>query len=154
MCLRDFLATVAIYLRDIREGYRRYSIGCTGMGRISTAAIWIPMIYSDGFNYAGDPSSASTFPIVPLANYLGQYGDNQMPDVCYLHHQLARGGTRSRWSDANIVAWERYDYRDVSGDAFNDPNATEGFFAANNKTPLPGDIRFDDRITRTADRHF
>ncbi len=114
----------------------------------------IPMIYSDGFNFAGSPSSDQTFPIVPLANYLGEYGDNQMPEVAYLHHQLARGGTRSRWSDANIVAWERYDYRDVSGDAFNDPNATVVFFAANNKTDFPGDINFDDGISRTSDGYY
>ena len=114
----------------------------------------IPMIYSDGFNFAGDPNNSGTFPIVPLANYLGEYADNQMPDVCYLHHQLARGGTRSRWSDANIVAWERYDYRDVSGDAFNNPDATVVFFAANNKTSFPGDINFDDGISRTPDGYY
>jgi hypothetical protein len=107
----------------------------------------IPMIYSDGFNFAGSPSDPNTFPIVPLANYLGEYGDNQMPDVCYLHHQLARGGTRSRWSDANIVAWERYDYREISsGDPFTNADATVVFFAANNKTSYPGDIMFDDGI--------
>jgi hypothetical protein len=114
----------------------------------------IPMIYSDNFNYAGDPGSGNTFPIVPQANYLGQYGDNQMPEVCYLHHQLARGGTRSRWSDANIVAWERYDYRDVSGDPFNDPTATVVFFAANNKTSFPGDVSFDDGISRPSDGYY
>jgi hypothetical protein len=114
----------------------------------------IPMIYSDGFNFAGDPSSSGTFPIVPQANYLGQYGDNQMPEICFLHHQLARGGTRSRWSDANIVAWERYDYRDVSGDAFNDSNATVVFFAGNNNTSFSGDINFDDGIGRTPDGYY
>jgi hypothetical protein len=116
----------------------------------------IPMIYSDGFNFAGPPSSDQTFPIVPLANYLGQYGDNQMPEVCFLHHQLARGGTRSRWSDANIVAWERYDYRDItSGDAFTNADATVVFFAANNKTSYPGDIMFDDGIpNRVPDGYY
>ncbi len=115
----------------------------------------IPMIYSDGFNFAGPPSSDQTFPIVPLANYLGEYGDNQMPEVAYLHHQLSRGGTRSRWSDANIVAWERYDYRDVTGgDAFTNADATVMFFAANNKTSFPGDINFDDGITRTSDGYY
>ena len=34
-----------------------------------------------------------------------------MPEIVYLHHQLARGGTRPRWSDQNVVAFERYDYR-------------------------------------------
>ena len=102
----------------------------------------IPMIYSDGFNHSGDPSNSGTFPIVPQANYLGQFGDNQMPEICYLHHQLARGGTRSRWSDSNIVAFERYDYRDVSGDAANDPTRRWCFFAANNKTTFPGGHQF------------
>ena len=112
----------------------------------------IPMIYSDGFNYAGEPFRRRTrSPSFPQANYLGQYRDNQMPEIVYLHHQLARGGTRSRWSDANIVAWERYDYRDVSnGDPFTDSDATVVFFAANNKTSFPGDVSFDDGISRTA----
>jgi hypothetical protein len=114
----------------------------------------LPMIYSDGYNWAGSPSSDQTFPIVPLANYLGEYDDNQMPDICYLHHQLARGGTRSRWSDANIIAWERYDYRDVSSDPYNNPDATVVFFAINNKTSYPGDILFDDGISRTPDGYY
>src|SRR5258705_12496623 len=103
------------------------------------------MIYSDGYNQAGPPSDPNTFPIVPLANYLGQFGDNRMPDICYLHNQLARGGTRSRWSDQNIVAWERYDYRDVAGDASTNPDATVVLFAMNDNFGNPGDVLFDDR---------
>jgi hypothetical protein len=117
----------------------------------------IPMVYSDNFNFAGPPSSSSTFPIVPFANYLGQFGDNQIPEVAYLHHQLSRGGTRSRWSDANIVAWERYDYRDVpnvNGQAYTNADATCVFFAANNDTGYPGDINFDDGISRTTDGYY
>jgi hypothetical protein len=115
----------------------------------------LPMIYSDGFNFAGSPSDPGTFPIVPLANYLGQYGDNQMPDICYVHHQLARGGTRSRWSDQNIVAWERYDFRDVdSATAFTNPDATVVFFAMNNNFGNPGDVLFDDGISRTPDGFY
>lgn len=115
----------------------------------------VPMIYSDNNTYAGSPNDSSTFPIVPLANYLGQYGDNQMPEVAYLHHQLARGGTRSRWSDGNIVAWERYDYRDVSGgDAFTNADATVVFFAGNNKTSFPGDVSFDDGIAQLSDGYY
>src|SRR4029077_14908949 len=112
----------------------------------------IAMIYSDGNNWAGDPSNSGTFPIVPLANYLGQFGDNQMPDIVYLHHQLARGGPRSRWSDQNIVAWERYDYRDVTGgNAFTNADATVVLFAMNNNFGNPGDILFDDGINRSSD---
>jgi len=114
----------------------------------------VPSIYSDGYNEAGSPSDPNTFPIVPLANFLGEFGDSKMPDVCYLHHQLARGGTRSRWSDQNIVAWERYDYRDVGGDAFNNPDATVVFFAMNDNFGNPGDILFDDGISRTSDGYY
>jgi hypothetical protein len=115
----------------------------------------LPMIYSDGYNEAGSPSDPNTFPIVPLANYLGEFADNQMPDICYLHHQLARGGTRSRWSDANIVAWERYDYRDIpAGDPYTNADATVVFFAMNNKFSFPGDIMFDDGIIRTSDGYY
>src|SRR2546428_1885449 len=53
----------------------------------------IPEIYSDNYNLSGPPSY---FPNRPYANYLGQFGDPQMPEVAYLHNQLARGGTRSR----------------------------------------------------------
>ena len=90
----------------------------------------IPEIYSDNFNLSGPPSY---FPNRPYANYLGEFADPQMPEVAYLHNQLARGGTRSRWSDCNIVAFERYDYRDVSGgDAYTNANATVVLFAMNN----------------------
>src|SRR5256885_9605292 len=114
----------------------------------------LPMIYSDGYNEAGPASDPNTFPIVPLANYLGQFGDNRMPEICYLHHQLARGGTRSRWSDKNIVAWERYDYRDVSGNGFTNAAATVVLFAMNNNFGNPGDILFDDGISRTSDGYY
>ena len=115
----------------------------------------LPMIYSDGYNEAGSPSDPNTFPIVPLANYLGQFGDNQMPDICYLHNQLARGGTRSRWSDQNIVAWERYDYRDVSGgDASTNVDATVVLFAMNDNFGNPGDVLFDDGVSRTSDGYY
>lgn len=69
----------------------------------------LPAIYSDGYNQSSGPDF---FPRVANAPYLGEFGDNKMPDIAYLHHQLARGGTRSRWSDADIVAFERYDYRE------------------------------------------
>ena len=47
----------------------------------------LPMVYSDGFNH--NPVANST-PIVSYANYLGEFGDNSMPDVIYLHNQSRR----------------------------------------------------------------
>ena len=78
-----------------------------------------------------------------------------MPEIAWLHHQLARGGTRSRWSDQNIVAFERYDYRDVTGgDAFTNADATVVFFAMNDNFGNPGDVSFDDGVTRLADGFY
>jgi hypothetical protein len=112
----------------------------------------LPMIYSDGYNHSGPPTY---FPILSYANYLGEFGDNRMPELVYLHHQLSRGGTRSRWHDHNIVAWERYDYRDVSGgNAFTNADATVVFFAMNDNFGNPGDILFDDGVSRTGDGYY
>src|SRR5205823_2748498 len=63
--------------------------------------------------------------------------------------------TRPRWSDCNIVAFERYDYRDVSGgNPYTNADATVVFFAMNNNFGNPGDVSFDDGVTRTADGYY
>jgi len=110
----------------------------------------LPMIYSDGYNWAGSPSSDQTFPIVPLANYLGEYGDNQMPDVCYLHISspaaapVRAGAMRISWP--GTLRLSRRHRRCLQR-----PKCTVVFFAINNKVGPPGDILFDDGITRTSD---
>jgi hypothetical protein len=89
---------------------------------------------------------------VSYANFLGEYFDNTIPDICYLHNQVARGGTWSRWSDANIVAFERYDYREGNGAQ---PQTQDvALMAMNTKTSYPGDINFDDGVTRTSDGYY
>ena len=108
----------------------------------------LPMVYSDGFNHNTNGGT----PIVSYANYLGEFGDNSMPDTMYVHHQLARGGTWSRWSDQNIVAFERYDYREGSS---SQPQTQDvALFAMNDKTSYPGDITFDDGISRASDGYY
>jgi len=114
----------------------------------------IPEIYSDNYNQSGPPNY---FPNRPYANYLGEFADPRMPEVAYLHNQLARGGTRPRWSDCNIVAFERYDYRDVSGgDPYTNADATVVLFAMNNNfgNGGPGDVSFDDLVNRTPDGYY
>lgn len=106
----------------------------------------LPMVYSDGFNH--NPSSGT--PVVSYANYLGEFGDNTIPDTMYLHNQLARGGTWSRWSDNNIIAFERYDYREAT----NPPDQDVALFVLNTKTSFPGDITFDDGVSRTSDGYY
>jgi glycosidase len=100
----------------------------------------VPVIYSDGYNQSSGPDF---FPRVANAPYLGQFGDNKMPDLAWLHHQLARGGTRSRWSDADLVAFERFDYRDGGSAA----DQTTVLFIMNDN--YAGDISFDDGVGQT-----
>jgi glycosidase len=106
----------------------------------------LAMVYSDGFNH----NSSGGTPVVSYADYLGEFSDNTIPETMYLHNQLARGGTWSRWSDNNIIAFERYDYREGSGPA----SQNVALFVLNTKTSFPGDIAFDDGVTRTSDGYY
>jgi glycosidase len=106
----------------------------------------LPMVYSDGFNH----NSSSGTPVVSYANYLGEFSDNKIPETMYLHNQLARGGMWPRWSDNNIIAFERYDYREGTAPQ----NQDVALFVLNTKTSFPGDIAFDDGVSRTSDGYY
>jgi glycosidase len=108
----------------------------------------LPMVYSDGFNH----NPASGTPAVSYANYLGEFGDNTIPDTMYVHNQTARGGTWSRWSDQNIIAYERYDYRE--GNSSQPQTQDVALFVMNDLTGFPADIAFDDGVTRTSDGYY
>ena len=108
----------------------------------------LPMVYSDGFNHNTNGGT----PIVSYANYLGEFGDNSMPDVMYVHNQLSRGGTWPRWSDQNLVLFERYDYREGNGSQPQTQDVV--LFGMNDKTGFPGDISFDDGISRPSDGYY
>jgi hypothetical protein len=115
----------------------------------------IANIYSDGYNKSQTcRECGGAFPRHANAPYLGQFGDNKMPDLMYLHHQLARGGTRPRWSDADIVAFERYEYREGLADPFSNPDATVVLFVMNDNYGFPGDISFDDGYAQTTSGTF
>lgn len=104
----------------------------------------LPMVYSDGFNH----NTNGNTPIASYYNYLGEFGDNSGPDLMYLHNQLARGGTWPRWSDQNVVLYERYDYRE----GVNTEPWTQAvlLFGMNDDFGYPGDITFDDGVTNRA----
>ena len=105
------------------------------------------VIYSDGYNWSGAPSY---FPSIAYANYLGEYGDNYMPDICYVHNQLARGYTSSRWGEYNLVAFERWDYRES-----NTPqDAVVSLTVINDKYTYPGDFTFDDGIAQATNGDY
>jgi len=108
----------------------------------------LPMVYSDGFNHNTNGGT----PIESYANYLGEFGDNTMPETMYLHNQLSRGGTSSRWSDQNVVAFERYDYRE--GNSAAPQTQAVSLFAMNDLTGYPADITFDDGVSRTSDGYY
>ncbi|HEY3860312.1 MAG TPA: alpha-amylase family glycosyl hydrolase [Verrucomicrobiae bacterium] len=108
----------------------------------------LPMAYSDGFNH--NPNGGT--PIVSYANFLGEFGDNTMPDTMYLHDQLSRGGTWPRWSDQNTALFERYDYRE--GNGAQPQTQAVALFGMNDKTNFPGDISFDDGVTRASDGYY
>jgi glycosidase len=101
----------------------------------------VPLIYSDGYNES--PSNGGEpFPRHANAPYLGQFGDRTMPDLAWLHHQLARGGTRPRWGDNDVAAFERFDHRQGGSEA----DQTVILFAMNDNYGFPGDISFDDGV--------
>jgi hypothetical protein len=108
----------------------------------------LPMVYSDGFNH----NTSGNTPIASYANYLGEFNDNSMPEMMQLHNQMSRGATWSRWSDQNIVMYERYDNREGT----NTQPSTQAvlLYAMNDKLSYPGDIPFDDGVVRTSDGYY
>lgn len=73
----------------------------------------LPNIYTDG-NYQSETlaQSGGAFPRHANTSFLGQFGDNRIPNLVYIHEQFARGGQRAKWSDGDVVAYERYDDRE------------------------------------------
>lgn len=107
------------------------------------------IIYTDNYNQSGGPSY---FPSIADANAFGEFGDNQMPELAWLHNQMARGLTWPRWSDNDIVLFERYDNREGSSSAPQDQDVV--LFGMNDNYGYPGDISFDDGVSRTSDGYY
>lgn len=101
----------------------------------------IPLIYSDAYH---EESGNPPFPRHANAAYLGQFGDNQMPNLATIHHSLSRGGTRPRWGDSDVCAFERFDAREGGSAA----DQTVVVFAMNDNYGNPGDISFDDGVAQ------
>jgi len=108
----------------------------------------LPMVYSDGYNH----NYSGGTPVASYANYLGEFADNTMPQTMYLHNQLSRGGTWPRWSDQNIIAFERYDYREGNGAQ---PQTQDvALCVINTKTGTSADITFDDGVGQIYDGYY
>ena len=70
------------------------------------------LIYTDG-NYHAETlgESGGAFPRWANTSFLGQWGDNKVPRLLYIHDQFGRGYQRGVWSDSDYVAYERLDWR-------------------------------------------
>ena len=80
------------------------------------------LLYTDG-NYQAETlgESGGAFPRHANTSFLGQWNDAKVPNLLYVHEQFARGYQLGRFSDADVVVWERLDKRENPG--MSDANA-------------------------------
>src|SRR4051812_48801596 len=70
-------------------------------------------VYTDGNHQSQTLSqSGGAFPRHANTNFLGQFNDGLLPNLLYIHNQFARGNQLGRWSDGDLVAYERIDKRE------------------------------------------
>ena len=74
----------------------------------------LPIVYTDGYFKAGTlQDSGGAFPRHANTNFLGQFGDNRLPNLAYIREHFARGGQLPHWADNDVVAYSRIDKRDT-----------------------------------------
>lgn len=72
-----------------------------------------PLVYTDGNYHAGTlEGSGGAFPRHSNTAFLGQFADQRLPNLAYIHQHFARGWQRARWADEDFVAYERIDKRE------------------------------------------
>ena len=71
------------------------------------------LLYTDG-NYQAETlgESGGAFPRHSNTSFLGQWDDNRVPNMLYVHEQFARGYQQGKWSDDDVVIYERVDKRE------------------------------------------
>jgi len=83
----------------------------------------LPNVYTDGNRQAETlGQSGGAFPRHANTAYLGQWGDNRIPNLVYIHNHFARGDQIGKWGDADILVYERRDKRENG--SMSDSNAT------------------------------
>jgi len=89
-------------------------------------------IYTDG-NYHSQTlgESGGAFPRHANTAFLGQFGDNRIPNLVYIHNHFARGYQVPRWGDNDVVAFERLDKREPPYASMPDTDAAVLFFVMN-----------------------
>jgi len=73
----------------------------------------LPCVYTDG-NYQSETlgESGGAFPRHANINFLGQWGDDRIPNLVYIHNHFARGEQWGRYGDGDVVAYDRVDKRE------------------------------------------
>ncbi|NNM30017.1 MAG: hypothetical protein HKO57_10865, partial [Akkermansiaceae bacterium] len=113
----------------------------------------LPLVYTDGNYHAGVlQGSGGAFPRHANTAFLGQFADNRLPNLAYLHQHFARGAQEGRWGDDDFLAYERLDKREngampdedavVATIMLNDNFASgqaRGFFTKFPSTPFEND---------------
>jgi hypothetical protein len=71
------------------------------------------LLYTDG-NYQAETlgESGGAFPRHSNTSFLGQWDDPRVPNLLYIHEQFARGYQQGKWSDSDVVIYERIDKRE------------------------------------------
>jgi hypothetical protein len=71
------------------------------------------LLYTDG-NYQAETlgESGGAFPRHANTSFLGQWDDARVPNLLYIHEQFARGYQQGKWSDDDVVIYERIDKRE------------------------------------------
>ncbi len=73
----------------------------------------LPNIYTDGNRQAETlGESGGAFPRHANTKPFGQFGDNRIPNLVYIHNQFARGDQVGRQTDGDVLAYERRDKRE------------------------------------------
>ncbi|WP_158279833.1 alpha-amylase family glycosyl hydrolase [Coraliomargarita sinensis] len=91
----------------------------------------IGLLYTDG-NYQAETlgESGGAFPRHANTSFLGQWDDPRVPNLLHIHEQFARGYQQGKWSDGDIVVYERIDKREENGN-MDDANGVTMLFMLN-----------------------
>jgi glycosidase len=76
----------------------------------------LPSVYTDGYNMEQfQQPNGKYFPARGDNAFLGQFGDQHLPNLLYIHELFARGDQIPKWADADYCAYERRDKRENPG---------------------------------------
>ncbi|NBB80136.1 MAG: hypothetical protein GVY36_11940 [Verrucomicrobia bacterium] len=90
----------------------------------------IANVYTDGYYKAETlGESGGAFPRHANNPFLGQFGDPRLPNLLQINEHFGRGAQIPRWSDGDVVAYERRDKRENPG--MSDPDGTVLLFMMN-----------------------